>query len=161
MVLPEYGHTGQPSPEVARMHTSPVSQSQLPAPEGTMRPQFYQMSSAPPPSTLSVQFMDSNPRPTKSPRHAVAPDLSSLPLYASFEERVAPSYTIPPQASDQGLPLRDYYPVTLPPENWTTGENGNVTYSTSMPAPTQHYTYPPEPYPKDNSQQTHYTWSAA
>jgi hypothetical protein len=157
-----YLQTNQSDSDATRLSSLPSSQSQLQATNGTTRPQFYQMTSAPTPSSLSFQFMDNNQRPAKVVRHAAASEMSSLPSYSPFEERQPPPYPVLGPANDPAQPSRDYFPVTLEPETWSTAENGHVLYSTSMVPPSQqHFTFSSRSFPKDEPLPGNYTWSAA
>jgi hypothetical protein len=157
-----YMQRGQSDSDSARLNTLPSSQSQLPVTEGTTRPQFYQMTSAPNPSSLSFQFMDNQPRPAKIARHAAPSDMSSLPLYSPFEERHLPSYPVLGPSNDPAHQSREYFPVTLEPETWSAAENGHTVYSTSpVPPPQQHFAFSPQPFAKEEPLPGHYTWSAA
>jgi hypothetical protein len=157
-----YLQTTHSDSDTTRLNTLPSSQSQLPVIDGATRPQFYHMASAPTPSSLSFQFMDNNPHPAKAARHAAPSEMSSLPSYSPFEERQPPPYSVLGSAHDPAQPSRDYFPVTLEPETWSTAENGHVLYSTSMVPPSQqHFTFSSQSFAKDEPLPGSYTWSAA
>jgi hypothetical protein len=156
-----YLQPSQSDSDTTRLNTLPLSQSQLPATDGTTRPQFYQMTSAPTPPSLSFQVMDNNPRPVKVTRHATPSEMSTLSSYSPFEERQPPPYSVLSPANDSAQPSRDYFPVTLEPEAWSTAEHGHVLYSTSMvPSSQQHFTFSSQSFAKDEPLPGHYTWSA-
>jgi hypothetical protein len=162
MIPQGYMHTGHSASEVTHTNTPSASQQQLPATEGTVRPQFYQIASTPTTSSLSVQFVDGNLHPAKSARNSGPSDVSAMPLYHHFDDRVPPPYTALAQADDPGQPSRDYYPVTLGPETWSAAENGSMVYSTSTLPPSQpHFTFSSQPFLKDEALPGNYTWSAA
>lgn len=165
MIPQGYMHAGNSTSEVTGIDSAPMSQSQPPVstvPESTIRPQFYQMASTPTVSSASIQFINNNPRPTKSARHSTSSDFSTLPLYHNLDERAQPTYTALTPADDPGQPSRGYFPVTSGPEAWSTGENSNLLYSTSTFPPSQsHFTFTSQPLLKDEALPGHYTWSAA
>jgi hypothetical protein len=162
-VMPqEYPQTDQSDSDNTSQNALPSSQLQLPVTEGTTRPEFYQMASAPNPSSLSFQFMDNQPRPAKIAKHSVSSDMSSLPPYSQFEERHLPSYPVLGPANDPGQQSRDYFPVTLEPETWSAAENSHTLYRTSVIAPSQqHFTFSPQSFGKEEPLPGSYTWSAA
>lgn len=157
-----YSHQGHLDSNITHLNTLPSSQSQLPVTEGTVRPQFYQMTCALNPSSLSFQFMDNQSRPVKIARHAAPADMSSLPPYSPFEERHLLSYPVLGPTNDPAQQSRDYFPVTLEPESWSTAENDHVMYSTSaVPPSQQHFTLSSQSFAKEEPLPGNYTWSAA
>ncbi len=162
VISQEYLQAGQSDSDTTRLTALPPSQPQLPVTERTTRPQFYQMASGPNLSSLSFQFMDNNPRPAKIARHTTSSNMSSLSSYSPYEERHLPLYSVLDPANDPAQQSRDYFPVTLEPETWSTAENGHVVYSTSMVAPSQeHFTFSSQTYAKEEPLPGNYTWSAA
>jgi hypothetical protein len=138
----------------------------MPPPLG--RPQYgYGPSSAPPiPPSDALRFIDSNPRPSKSPRHMQPPAVPSSNV--SYSQYSGTSYT----SSNEVLPSRapGYFPqsVTMPMQTWTTAPDTGVVYGTSqggtVQAQQQHYEFPGESYVKGEGgagQQSHYTWNPA
>lgn len=162
-VIPQgYLQTSQSDSDTTHLNTLPLSQSQLPATDGATRLQFFPMASAPTPSSLSFQFMGNNSRLAKVARHAAPSDISSLPSYPPFEERHPPPYSVLGTPNDPAQPSRDYFPVTLESETWSTAESGHVLCSTSMDPPSQqNFTFSSQPFPKDEPLPGNYTWSAA
>ena len=158
MFLSEYVQSSQPNMVPATLHASTMYQAQNPGLENRLKTDLYQPNSAYP------QSGDSNPRPPKSPRHHKSTGMPTLPLYASFEERLRPPNRIIPHSSDHPQNLRAYFPDSLPPEAWTTSENGNVMYKYTNaipPPPPQHYTVPSQAHMKGESHQTTYDWNPA
>lgn len=126
--------------------------------ESRLTPHPYQ------PTSAYLHSADSNPRPTKSPRHAVSSGIPAMPLYPSFEERLPPSMTSLSHAADPSQQPRAYFSDTLPPEVWTTAENANGMYKYAVSVPPhmpQLYTVPSQPQTKDDSQHSQYDWNTA
>lgn len=149
-------------------HSNPdVSHSQSPATTmpGTQPPvrQYTFQHSPVSPPIPPVRFMDSNPRPAKSPRHVAPPALPSNAPYPEYGSRFAPPYSEP----SEPLPQRDpgYFPTSLPMHAWTTAPDTTGVYGTAMQAPTsnvQHYVFPNENYVKEEGHtQQNYTWNPA
>ncbi|KUJ11436.1 p53-like transcription factor [Mollisia scopiformis] len=107
-----------------------------------------------------LRFVDSNPRPAKSPRHVAPPEVPSN--YGEYGTRFAPPYST---ANNDPLPTRgpDYFPPALPLQSWTSGPGTGVVYGTTSQAPgVQHYEFPNDhQYVKEegNSGPPHYTWN--
>lgn len=107
-------------------------------------------------SSTSAQY-DSNPRPTKSPRHS---DASSSSLYQSFEAPYASALPAHPNAS-RFL----YYSQGPASETWTSADHVSSNYATSMQPPAQQ-TVLPQQHPQQQPRSTHgynypaYTYSS-
>lgn len=105
-----------------------------------------------------IRFVDSNPRPAKSPRH-VAPELSGS--YGDYNARFAPPYN----GAGDILSAREsgYFPTSLPMQQaWTAPTDAAGIYGTPLQGtqPGQQYQYPSEGYPKEETtQQQNYTWN--
>jgi len=109
----------------------------------------HSQNSETPPST-NLRFIDSNPRPTKSPRHIAHPEVpSNAPqAYSDYSTRFAASYTQPPS---EAMPPRalEYFPTTQQQsmsmsQPWTTGPESSVVYGTSRQPGVHHYEFPHE-----------------
>jgi hypothetical protein len=130
-----------------------------------MRQQYaYHPASAPPIGGPPIRFIDSNPRPAKSPRHVAPPELPASSYHSEYSAstRFAPPYSAP----SEPMPPRsaDYFPPPAPAQSWTTAPEPVSTYGTSTQpsSSVQHYDFPSEhQYPKEENgtQQQHYTWS--
>ncbi|KAF7907286.1 uncharacterized protein EAF01_004873 [Botrytis porri] len=143
--------------------------STMPAPAPPVRSYTYQSTTSP--SGAPIRFIDSNPRPAKSPRHQAPPELNS-----SFSSDFTARFNAPTpysSASDPAQP-REYFPTSMSMQPWTTAQDTASTYGTTLPAVTSsHYEYsgdqhyvkeeghsqPPPPHQQPSQQ--HYTWSAA
>ncbi|ESZ93682.1 hypothetical protein SBOR_5922 [Sclerotinia borealis F-4128] len=148
------GH--HPSSENPRTH-SPTST--MPAPAPPVRSYTYQNTTSP--SGTPIRFIDSNPRPAKSPRHQAPPESNS-----SFSSDFTARFT--------AAQPREYFPTSMSMQPWTTSQDTASTYGTTLPAVTSsHYEYSgdqhyvkeeghshPQAQHQQPSQQ-HYTWSAA
>ncbi|KAH8682872.1 hypothetical protein BGZ60DRAFT_427361 [Tricladium varicosporioides] len=130
-----------------------------------MRQQYaYHPASAPPTGGPPIRFIDSNPRPTKSPRHVAPPDLPANAPYQEYGTRFAPPYSGPTEA----MPTRgaDYFPTTMPMQAWTSAPEPGPIYGTSTQPESnvQHYAYPNQNQQtfkeEHNNPQQHYTWSS-
>ncbi|RFU26692.1 hypothetical protein B7463_g9641, partial [Scytalidium lignicola] len=178
--MDSYLQANRTNQELPSSHSPPTT---MPPPQ---QPPLHQQQSQYPyhpnplPSTgaVPIRFVDSNPRPTKSPRHigpSEAPSSvsSSYPAYGSRYPPAPYSAGNPEsQPTPQGS-SRDYYPPSsMPMNSWTTGADVNGIYGTSLPVSTappghhlpQHY----EPasngaYPKEEpgAPHQHYGWNPA
>lgn len=159
MTASSYMNHGE-STDLPRLTTSSVIPTQPPVVTAPPRGQYYHTNSSSPASALPLHFVDSNPRPAKSPRHAAPPDLSSINPYPPFRDSVPPQYAVPD--NEHTVPPRDYFPGNgLPSEAWQPTENGNVSYSAPMHAPSnQQYGFNAGSYAKEPPQHPHYTWSS-
>lgn len=154
------------SSETPQTH-SPAST--MPAPAPPVRSYTYQNTTSP--SGAPIRFIDSNPRPAKSPRHQAPPELNS-----SFSSDFTARFNAPTpysSASDPAQP-REYFPTSMSMQPWTTAQDTASTYGTTLPAVTSsHYEYHGDqhyvkeeghsqaPPPHQQPSQQHYTWSAA
>jgi hypothetical protein len=130
------------------------------APQVPNRQQYAYPTPAPPAAT-PIRFVDGNPRPSKSPRHAAPPELPSN-TYAEYGARFAPPYN--GNTSAMATRTNEYFPTTMPMQAWTTGPDTSVVYGTAtqpLQGPNaQHYEFPSEHYVKEESNpQQHYTWN--
>jgi len=108
-----------------------------------------------------LRFIDSNPRPTKSPRHVPPPEIPSNTQYSDYGTRFAAPYNSNPSANmnsgngggNELLPPRDstYFPTSMPMNTWSAGQETAGVYT--IPAPgesgglrTQHYQFPADGY---------------
>jgi len=105
-----------------------------------------------------ASYPDSNPRPTKSPRHVHSP-VDGPQMYHPFREHQEVSFhsNVPdePESYD-----RDYFVSASHPEPWVaTGQTSAISA-----APHQQFQYPPDMYVKHEQShpaQTQYPWSNA
>ena len=131
-------------------------------PKPPIRQFTFQHSPISPPGP-PVRFIDSNPRPAKSPRHIAPPELPSSGPFPDLGARFGPSYS----GSSEKLQQREsgYFPTSLQMQAWTTAPGTTGMYGTALQAPTsnvQHYEFPNENYPKDESHTPqNYTWNPA
>jgi len=109
----------------------------------------------------SLRFIDSNPRPAKSPRHVAPPELPSNAPYSEYGARFAAPYSGPSEAMPSRAP--DYFPTSMPMNPWTSAPEPGVVYGTSGQAPgVHHYEFPSEQYVKEEGAPhppMHYTWN--
>ncbi|XMA12105.1 hypothetical protein WAI453_004896 [Rhynchosporium graminicola] len=168
-------HNDNPPSDI---HSNPSS---MPAPQRPVRPQYSYHTSVSGPSheSLSLRYIDSNPRPSKSPRHVGLPEISSnssLPStgnYPDYGSRYMPPYGVS-TTSNASMPSRapEYFPLTQTHiQAWTSSPDPVVVYGTSQaPTGVQNYGFPGEGYNDERSlqqqqqqqnqqQQSHYTWS--
>ncbi|CAG8976964.1 hypothetical protein HYALB_00010946 [Hymenoscyphus albidus] len=154
----ENTHTSShPPPVVMAPSQAPLRQSQY----------VYHPASGPPAGVSSLRFIDSNPRPAKSPRHVAPPELPTGSYHGEYANstRFAPPYSGP--SEPVAMPARgpDYFPNPVPIHPWTTGPDTASVYGTSaQTAPSvAHYDFHNETqYTKEEpqqQQQQHYTWS--
>ncbi|KAA8572392.1 hypothetical protein EYC84_003014 [Monilinia fructicola] len=164
--MDSYLQGNHPSSENPQTH-SPASTMSGPAPPA--RSYTYQNTTSP--SGAPVRFIDSNPRPSKSPRHQAPPELNS-----SFSSDFTARFTAPAPYSSttEAAQPREYFPTSMSMQPWTTAQDTASTYGTALPAVnSSHYEYSgdqhyvkeeshsqPPPQHQQSSQQ-HYTWSAA
>lgn len=166
MGIDNYLHVSQPTGDMTHLNspssTMPRSQP-LPLPQ---QPQYPYQPTSNTTNAAPIRFIDNNPRPTKSPRHAPPPEPLPLPSYSDYGARFAPPYSGPGEL----LPPREpaYFPShSMPmPQSWTTAAETSGLYGTTTQAPTSslqhHYQFPNESYAKDEnnqSQQNNYTWN--
>jgi hypothetical protein len=134
------------------------------SPSTTMAPihQQYTYNTGTATTAEPLRFIDSNPRPTKSPRHIAPPTVPSN-VYPDYGTRFIPSYTGTTEETHSRAP--EYFPPVLPLQSWTSAPNAASLYGTSNAVPgVQHYEFPSQQFVKeDNSlqqqnQQPHYAW---
>jgi hypothetical protein len=123
-------------------------------------------------SSAPLRFIDSNPRPAKSPRHVAPPEVpSNAPqAYSEYSTRFVAPYS---QPLNEAMPSRapEYFPTTQQhsmsmSQPWTSGPEAGVVYGTSQPPGVHHYEFPHEQgqYVKEEGGQVaphppmHYTW---
>lgn len=99
-------------------------------------------------SSAPLRFIDSNPRPAKSPRHVAPPEVpSNAPQgYQEYSTRFAAPYSASP---NEAMPSRapDYFPTAHSmsmSQPWTSGPEPGVVYGTSQPPGVHHYEFPSE-----------------
>lgn len=161
MNIPGWNQVTSPLSEISSsssIHNTPILRSCTAA--ESRRPPFYHPSTAPIPQA-SLPYMISNPRPAKSPRHALPPDLSSIQECSGYEQRMGQTsgYQSQTSSSQQKEP-REYFPQV---QQWTTAEQTGAIYQTSMPPPPpppqHHYAFLNEDhFVKSARQEMHYTW---
>lgn len=133
-----------------------------PGPQPPVRQYKFQNSPISPPAP-SVRFIDSNPRPAKSPRHVAPPELPSNASYPEYGSRFAPSYA----GTSEPIIQRDpgYFPASLPMQAWTAAADTTSVYGKTTQEPTsntQHYAFPNGDYGREETQtQQNYTWNSA
>lgn len=156
----DYLQVNHSNPDLAHSQ-SPTTTLAGPQPPVRQHYAFQQSPVSPP--VPPVRFINSNPRPAKSPRHIAPPELPSNASYSDYGARFAPPFS----GSSEPLPQRDpgYFPTSLPMQAWTTAPDTTGVYGTAMQAPTsnlQHYEFPNENYLKEESHtQQNYTWNPA
>jgi len=112
-----------------------------------------------PPPPEPVRYVDNNPRPAKSPRHAAPPEVQPLQsnAYPVFGTRFAPPYSGP---GGQRAPAPEYFPPVMPV--WTSGPGvvgtGYGTSTTAAVVGLQQYDYSNKQCVKEEDGQPHYTW---
>ncbi|TVY27084.1 Transcription factor [Lachnellula hyalina] len=163
--LENYLQVNQTTTEIPHPSShSPTATMSATQPPPIRQQYAYHPASAPVAGGPPIRFIDSNPRPAKSPRHAAPPELPSNAPYSDYGTRFAPAYSGPPEPMPPRNP--DYFPnpVSLP-TSWTTAAETAGVYGTSSQTSNgqQHYDFPGEPqYVKnENNTQSHYTWNAA
>ncbi|PQE22169.1 hypothetical protein CJF32_00004551 [Rutstroemia sp. NJR-2017a WRK4] len=117
------------------------------------------------PTGTPIRFVDSNPRPAKSPRHAAPPELNSS--FSDFTARfTAPA---PYSSTNEAVQSREYFPTSMSMQPWTTAQETTSTYGTTLPAvgsshyefsSDQHYVKEEGGSQQQQPSQQHYTWSA-
>jgi hypothetical protein len=153
------------------------SQSRSQAPS-TQQYTYLPPTSSPAQLAAPIKFVDSNPRPSKSPRHVAPPERQlSLPE-SSYPDYNSARFTGPYHNNPSDvLPPRDpaYFPQPLSLQQqqtsqpWTSTSDSSGVYGTTIQAPstqTNHYQFPPEPYvkPEENNHpqpQPSYAWTAS
>lgn len=139
---------------------SPTAGNQLP-----IRQQYaYNLSSSPPQMAQQARFVDSNPRPTKSPRHVAPTELPTNPPYQEYNARFAPPYG---GSADQLEPRgAGHFPSAMGLQSWTGAPDSTGLYGPPMPTQSanlqqDHYQFPSEQYPKTDggSAPPNYSWS--
>ncbi|RAL67435.1 hypothetical protein DID88_008190 [Monilinia fructigena] len=103
--------------------------STMPGPAPPVRSYTYQNTTSP--SGAPVRFIDSNPRPSKSPRHQAPPELNS-----SFSSDFTARFTAPASYSSTtgAAQPREYFPTSMSMQPWTTAQDTASTYGTALPA---------------------------
>lgn len=159
--MENYLHVSHPSTD-SHTPTATMSATQAPA----VRQQYaYHPASAPATGAPPIRFINSNPRPAKSPRHTAAPELPSNAPYSDYGTRFAPPYSGPAEPMPPRNP--DYFPNPVPLQVWTTAPETAAVYGTSTQTSSgqqPHYDFPNEQqYSKEESTNTqqHYTWNPA
>lgn len=141
--------------------TAPTGGSQLP-----IRQQYaYNLASSPPQIVPQTRFVDSNPRPTKSPRHVAPAELPANTSYPEYGARFPPQYG----GSNDQLEQRGAgnFPSAMSMQTWTGAPDTSGIYGTSMPALASNvqgqYQFPNEPYPKADGSNppSNYPWSSS
>lgn len=165
--LENYLHVNQSNTDPSHTSSHPPPVAMAPSQTPLRQQQYvYHPASAPPNGGPPIRFIDSNPRPAKSPRHVAPPELPPGSYHGepyTNSTRFAPPYSGP----SEPMPTRgpDYFPNPVPIHPWTTGPDAGAVYGTSaQTAPSvAHYDFHNETqYPKDEphqQQQQHYTWS--
>ncbi|KAG4415211.1 hypothetical protein IFR04_011670 [Cadophora malorum] len=148
------------------LHSSNPPPITMPGPQPPLRQQYAYHPPSSAPTSEPIRFIDSNPRPSKSPRHAAPPEVP-LPLpsngnYSEYGSRYMPPYS---NNSNEAMPSRapEYFPPTQQQmQAWTSGPDTGVVYGTSQAPGVHHYEFPSEQYKEETaSQQPHYTWNSA
>lgn len=163
--LDSYLQVSHSNSELSHSPTATMSATQPPP----IRQQYaFHPASAPVAGGPPIRFIDSNPRPTKSPRHAAPPELASNASYSDYGARFAPPYSGPPEPMPPRNP--DYF-QSPPLQNWTSAPETGSLYGTSAQTSSnqqhqqQHYEFPSEQQPQyvkdESSTQSHYTWNSA
>lgn len=162
MGLDNYLQNSHSNQDIPQSSTSAILRNQ-------QQPQHYsfQSVSAHSRSGSQIRFIDSNPRPAKSPRHVSPPPpavIPQSPSYTNFGSRFAPPYN----GSGTGLPTvsePQHFSSTIPlQQSWTAPPDtgGGYEASESLPSMSQSqlYQFPTESYMKeDSNQQQNYTWN--
>ncbi|QSZ35461.1 hypothetical protein DSL72_008331 [Monilinia vaccinii-corymbosi] len=164
--MDSYLQGNHPTSENPQTH-SPVSTMTARAPP--VRSYTYQNTTSS--SGAPIRFIDSNPRPAKSPRHQAPPELNSS-FSSDFTARFPPP--APYSSISEAAQPREYFPTSMSMQPWTTAQDSPSTYGTALPAVnSSHYDYsgdqhyvkaeshsqPPPQHPQPSQQ--HYTWSTA
>ncbi|KAI9746378.1 MAG: hypothetical protein M1818_000091 [Claussenomyces sp. TS43310] len=160
----QFSHVIAPHTDnIPSTHTSPLMSSQFQQSATMIRPGYYNASSAAT-ATLPHQYMDSNPRPTKSPRPELSPEMSGqAPSYPAFETRLGSPYqgtTTVAAGNPSGISSREYFATVPPSGPWTASSQSNAMYAGSITPAAQQYAFPSEAYGKDGTQQGQYSWSS-
>ncbi|PVH73140.1 p53-like transcription factor [Cadophora sp. DSE1049] len=164
--LDSYLQVNNTSNPPSDLHSSNPPSTTMPAPQPPLRQQYAYHPPSSAPTSESLRFIDNNPRPAKSPRHAAPPDVP-LPLpsngsYPEYTSRYMPPYS---NSSNVAMPSRapEYFPPTQQQmQSWTSGPDTGVVYGTSQAPGVHHYEFPSEQYKEESaSQQSHYTWNSA
>ncbi|KAH9217481.1 hypothetical protein DL95DRAFT_295096 [Leptodontidium sp. 2 PMI_412] len=153
------------------LHPNPPSTT-MPALQPPIRQQYaYHPPSSAPTTSDPLRFIDSNPRPAKSPRHAAPPEVLSngTSNYSEYGSRYMPPYGVGVSVSNsinnEAMPSRapGYFPPTQAQiQSWTSGSDTGAVYGTSQAPGVHHYEFPSEQYKDESaSQQPHYTWNPA
>ena len=165
--LDNYLQVSHSSADVNHSHApTSIPRAQPPQQQQQQQQYTYQpISSSPAQLAAPIKFVDSNPRPAKSPRHAAPPERhNTLPetSYPDYGGRFAAPYN----GTSDVLPPRDpgYFPSSVPLQQpWSSTSDTSGVYGTSMQAPSNindHYQFPPVSYAKDGSNnQQNYTWN--
>lgn len=170
-----YLHTSHSDPTLGSPSKSMVPSTAMPALSSLHRPQ-YQYPATPQPTSPAGhvgRFLDSNPRPSKSPRHGTPPQLPAVSYTDYGVTRYEPSYPassgVGPQLlasplSQVQLQERGFFPVanTIPMQAWTTATDAVGLYGASLPSNNSaQYGLAPDQYyvKQENPSQQHYTWN--
>jgi hypothetical protein len=138
---------------------SPTGGSQLP-----IRQQYgYNITSSPPQIVPQTRFVDTNPRPSKSPRHVAPSELPANTSYPEYGRGFAPQYG---SGGDQMEPRgAGPFQPGLSMQNWTGAPDTSGIYGAPMPALAsnlqEQYQFSSETFPKSDAgnQPTNYSWS--
>ncbi|KAH8766238.1 hypothetical protein BGZ57DRAFT_943380 [Hyaloscypha finlandica] len=127
--------------------------------------------SSEPPSSTTLRFIDSNPRPAKSPRHVAPPEVpSNAPqAYSEYSTRFAAPYSQAPSVAMRSR-APEYFPTTQQHsmtmnQPWTSASEVGGVYGTSQPPSVHQYEFPTEQsqYVKQEGEAPHppmhYTWN--
>lgn len=141
---------------------SPPGGSQLP-----IRQQYgYNMTSSPPQIVNQTRFVDTNPRPAKSPRHVAPSELPSSTSYSEYSGRYAPQYG---SGNDQieSRGSGNFQSGLNMQTSWTGAPDSSGIYCAPMPAQAsnlqEQYQFPSEPFPKQEGANppTSYSWTSS
>lgn len=160
--LANYLQVNHSNPDLAQASSQLPATSIAPGPAPTRQQYAYHHTPTSAPITSEpLRFIDSNPRPAKSPRHVAPPELSSNAPYTEYGTRFALPYSGPSEAMPTRAP--EYFPTTMSINAWTSGPEAGVVYGTSSQAPgVHHYEFPNEQYVKEEEAPhppQHYSWN--
>ena len=145
---------------------SPTAGSRLPI---RQPPYAYNMTSSPPQIVPQTRFVDTNPRPSKSPRH-VAP--SELPANTSYPEQYRRSFAQQYGSGSEGMEPRGgaqegHFQQGMAMQAWTGAPDTSGIYGASMPALAsnlqEQYQFPGDAFPKSDAgnHPSNYSWSSS
>lgn len=144
---------------------SPTAGSQLPI---RQPPYGYAMTSSPPQIVPQTRFVDTNPRPSKSPRH-VAP--SELPANPSYPEQYGRGFAQQYGSGSEGMEPRGaqggHFQPSMSMQAWTGAPDTSGIYGAPMRALAsnlqEQYQFSGEAFPKSDggNQPSNYSWSSS